>query len=90
MGEKEYKMIPKDQMINGMWYNGICRNANFAMWDGQLGKFRHLRNKFGWFMEEIEHFDDVKEGRLDGFIPVEEVNPIDYKILHQIRNDVGY
>lgn len=88
--EKEYEMIPKDQMIDGMWYNGICRNTRFAMWDKKVGKFRYLRNKFGWFMEQIEHFEDVKETRLDGFIPVKKLKSVNEKILCNIRHDVGY
>lgn len=84
------RYIPKTEMIDGEWYQGICRNAQIAMWDKDLGKFRHLRHKFGWFMEEIEHFDDVKEVRLDGFIPVKLVEKVDYGELIRIRREVGY
>jgi hypothetical protein len=73
-----------------MWYNGVCRNANFAMWDKDIGKFRHFRNKFGWFMEEIKHFEDVKDDGVDGFIPIEEVHPLNYKILRSLKEKVGY
>ncbi len=88
---EDIKYLTKIEMEDGQWYQGICRNAQIAMWDKNLDKFRHLRNKFGqWFMEEIEHFDDVKEVRLDGFIPVKKVIKIDGGELARIRREVGY
>ena len=87
---EKLRYIPKTEMKDAQWYHGVCRNAHIAMWDKDLDKFRHLRYKFGYFMEEIEHFDDVKETRFDGFIPVKEVEEIDMKRAYQIRHEVGY
>lgn len=87
---EDIKYLTKTEMKDGEWYQGICRNAQIAMWDTKLDKFRHLRNKFQWFMETIEHFDDVKEKRADGFIPVKEIEKIDYTELMRIRREVGY
>lgn len=47
------KWIPKDQLVEGQWYDGKCRNASRAQWKD--GKFHYRRFKFGdSFLEEIE------------------------------------
>lgn len=49
--------IPKDQLEEGAWYEGKCRNASKAQWE--RGKFHYQRYKFGhWFHEEIECPED--------------------------------
>jgi len=81
------KMIPKALMEEG-WYNGICRNNTVACWDGE--KFQYLRYKFGYRLDTIPHFEDVKETGGDGFIPIERINRIDYKEINRIKEEVGY
>ena len=39
---------------------------------------------------KTELASDVKEVRLDGFIPVKEVKKVDYGELVRIRREVGY
>ena len=70
--------IKKENIEEG-WYVGFCRNANEAFWDGN--KFLYLRYKFGWVWDTIDHFDDVKNKRIDGFVPIEKlvIKKIDYK-----------
>jgi len=65
-------MIPKDQLKNGMYYKGSCRNARIAMWDSRNQNFVHLRTKFtSIFSETINHPED--DTGFDVFIPVEEI-----------------
>lgn len=61
-----YQIIPLNEMIVGECYNGRCRNATLAYWDGE--KFIHYRNKFGFiFLEDIKHPEN--EYRYDVFLP---------------------
>lgn len=44
--------IPKEQLEEGAWYKGKCRNNSVAWYVG--GKFHYLRYKFGnVFAEEL-------------------------------------
>lgn len=86
---EKLKMIPKDQMEHG-WYNGICRNNHMAYWDDKEKIFYYLRYSFGFYMDKIEHFEDVKDKRLDGFIPIQKVDRIDWKETKRIQEEVGY
>lgn len=81
-------MIPKAEMKTGMYYRGICRNSYVALWNGKM--FESFRYKFGYMLDEIEHFEDVKESGGDGFIPVEEIADIEQELQWQIKNEVGY
>lgn len=61
------KAIPKERLIKGNYYAGICRNANIARWDGE--KFIHWREKFSnFFLEDIPYWE--LDGTFDGFIPI--------------------
>jgi hypothetical protein len=66
-------IIPKHDLKTGHYYEGICRNAHVARWDGS--KFWYWRNKFGGrFVEWIMHPDD--DGVFDVFHPEKEIqNP---------------
>ena len=80
-------MIPKNEMRVGD-YKGFCRNSSVAYWNGST--FQYMRCKFGdWFIEEIEHFEDVKNKGTDGFIPIEAIE-IDYSEMHELKKEVGY
>lgn len=81
-------MIPKKDMVTGTYYKGFCRNTYVALWDGK--QFIHIRNKFGYFVETIEHFEDVKDKGIDGFVPVEIIDYLDSGTLRKIRFDIGY
>lgn len=41
-------------------------------------------------MDRIEHFEDVKEVKLDGFIPVQEIPNLDWREIQRIKTEVGY
>lgn len=87
--EEQLEMIPKSQMKEG-WYNGHCRNAHMAYWDASTQMFFYLRYSFSFYMDKIEHFEDVKEKRQDGFIPIERVERINWVDVNRIKEEVGY
>lgn len=87
--EPKLKMIPKSEMKQG-WYNGICRNNHTAYWDEKDGMFYYIRYSFGFYMDKIEHFDDVKDKRLDGFVPIEKIERFDFAELQELKNSIGY
>ena len=73
-------MIPKEELVDGGQYNGHrWRNDNVAKWDGFKGVFVTINYTMGeYFIEEIPHFVDVMNTRLDGFIPFEKIEKINF------------
>ena len=66
-----YKIIPKSELIINKKYNGNCRNASEAVWNGE--KFIYKRYKFGTdYIEKINHYED--DDGYDVFVPIEEIN----------------
>ena len=66
--ETHYKIIPKSELIINKKYNGNCRNASEAVWNGE--KFIYKRHKFGTtYSEEINHYED--DDGYDVFVPIE-------------------
>jgi hypothetical protein len=44
------------------------------MWDGEKKVFLTINYTMGnFYVEEIKHFEDVAETRIDGFIPFEKI-----------------
>lgn len=71
--EENYRAIPKKELVAGKEYNGVCRNASKAVWNGE--KFVYDRHKLGGkYTEKIDHFEDDKECGYDVFVPIEEIN----------------
>lgn len=65
--ETHYKIIPKSELIPNKEYEGVCRNASKAIWNGK--KFIYTRHKFGATCnEEINHYEDDDE--YDVFVPI--------------------
>ena len=63
---KIFKIIPKEEMLEGEFYIGFCRNARIAQWVGE--KFIYVRNKYNFeFLEKIKHPED--EYHFDVFMP---------------------
>lgn len=63
--------IPKEKLVVGKCYEGSCRNASNAVWNGE--KFTYRRTKFGYtYDEDINHFQD--DDGFDLFVPLKEVN----------------
>jgi hypothetical protein len=59
-------ILPREQLVDGTYYVGRCRNATIARWHAGRGVFLHWRKKFDWiFVEEIKH--PVDEPNFDVF-----------------------
>ena len=59
--------IPKKDLIIGKTYLGECRNADRAVWNGEV--FIYQRTKFGYtYPEKINHFED--DNGFDLFVPI--------------------
>ena len=59
--------IPLDQLEIGARYEGTCRNASEAVWNGK--QFEYKRYKFGdWMDARINHFQE-DDGN-DLFVPI--------------------
>jgi len=75
-------MIPKKDMVGGEYYNGHrWRGKHVAMWDAEKKVFLTINYTMGnFYVEEVQHFEDVAETRIDGFIPFEKINQINLHI----------
>jgi len=69
------RMIPKKDLIGGVYYNGHrWRGKHVAMWDAEKEAFLTINYTMGnFFLEELQHYEDVDETRIDGFIPFIEI-----------------
>jgi hypothetical protein len=64
--------IPKNQLVHGSYYDGLCRNTSLARWDEENDTFWHWRTKFSErFTETISHPDD--DHTYDVFYPLKKV-----------------
>jgi hypothetical protein len=62
--------IPKRNLKVNVTYEGSCRNADIAKWNGK--KFEYVRNKWGEsFIDTVPHFED--DMYYDVFIPIKEI-----------------
>ena len=62
--------IPKNKLVIGKRYLGKCRNADIAIWLGDV--FEYQRYKFSCtFPEKINHFED--DNGYDLFVPIREL-----------------
>jgi hypothetical protein len=70
-------ILPKDQLVHGVYYKGRCRNATIARWNGVENCFYHWREKFGRiYIETVKYPTDVVEPWWDVFDVIEELpNP---------------
>jgi hypothetical protein len=41
-------------------------------------------------LDTIEHFEDVKEQRLDGFVPVERIERLTPEEYWKVKAEIGY
>lgn len=70
-GGKPEDILDKDELVVGKTYRGRCRNADEAVWNGQV--FEYQRNKFGHiFTETIQHPEDFCG--FDVFMPSRKLN----------------
>jgi hypothetical protein len=75
---KHNLLLDKKSLDRGYVYEGDCRNATFAYWDGS--KFTYLRNKFGnKFLEDINH--PIDDDGFDVFIPYKKVTELNQEVI---------
>jgi hypothetical protein len=83
VGEKEYKefyvprliaagAIPKADLVDNQFYFGEYRNANVGKWIAEKNVFEHWRYKFGFRIDECNHFEDDDGFAL--FVPIRLAN----------------
>ena len=81
--EKEYKefyvprliaagAIAKADLVDGQFYFGDYRNANVGKWLAEKNVFEHWRYKFGFRIDECNHFEDDNGFAL--FVPIRLAN----------------
>jgi len=64
----KFKFLNKEELEDGAYYIGRCRNARIARWCAAENQFYHWRVKFGnIFIETIKHPAD--EQQFDVFYP---------------------
>ena len=69
-------VIRKDDLIDGAYYQGDCRNADVAMWDAKGNCFWYMRQKFTRrFKEQINHIAD--DDGYDLFMPFQKLDDKD-------------
>ncbi len=74
--DENYEPIKKSNLIKGQIYDGICRNASRATWDGE--KFHYERTKFRRTYDEvINHYEDDDGYGYDVFVPIKRINDCD-------------
>ena len=67
--DENYEPVRKSELVKGQTYDGICRNAHKAIWDGN--EFVYERTKFGMtYDEKINHYEDDNEYGYDVFVPI--------------------
>jgi hypothetical protein len=70
-------VVPKNKLVDGCYYYGLCRNAEVAQWVAAKHCFVYMRCKFGFrFPEDILHLED--DNGFDLFVPLgvaEEIKP---------------
>jgi hypothetical protein len=49
-----------------------------------------MRYKFGFQLDTIEHFEDVKDKGFDGFVPVEKIERIPIDKQWEVKDEIGY
>jgi hypothetical protein len=89
--------IKKEDLEDYTYYQGLrFRGHGIAQWDKKLDRFIIIAYEWGVpVIEKLEHFADVVESRLDGFVPIEELDRNKYydirkmdpkKIEEEIKN----
>ncbi len=73
----ELGAITKKDLIIGKYYYGKCRNADVCMWDGKV--FQHMRYKFGYYNDNVNHFED--DNGYDLFVPLRITEPKENEII---------
>lgn len=64
--------IPKNNLVDGVWYYGEYRNSDCGKWDANKQEFGLWRHKFGWMWDTCNHFQDDNGFAL--FVPIRAAN----------------
>ena len=64
--------IPKNELVDGQFYFGEYRNANVGRWIAEKQVFEHWRYKFGYRLDDCNHFEDDNGYAL--FVPIRLAN----------------
>jgi hypothetical protein len=64
--------IPKADLVDNQFYFGDYRNANVGKWLAEKNVFEHWRYKFGFRVDECNHFEDDDGFAL--FVPIRLAN----------------
>ena len=64
--------IPKNELVDGQFYFGEYRNANVGRWLAEKQVFEHWRYKFGYRLDDCNHFEDDNGYAL--FVPIRLAN----------------
>lgn len=76
----ELGAISKNELEDGEWYYGECRNSDFGKWDEKEQNFIIMRNKFGnYYKDTCNHFED--DDGFDLFVPLRKANEEELKII---------
>jgi hypothetical protein len=75
--------IPKDKLVDGVWYYGDYRNSNFGKWDAIKQEFGLWRYKFGWRWDTCNHFQDDNDFAL--FVPIRKATEEEVEKQNQIE-----
>lgn len=82
------RIISKEDLQDKAWYQGYCRNALMAQWDGKTETFVITRWKYGFpFTEAVKHINDER-GNADAFVPIKWVEPLNRAHVDRLLNDV--
>lgn len=73
-------MLRPEELEDGKYYLGDCRNSTIACWSARHQTFAYNRRKFGTtYTEEIEH--PVHDDGFDLFVPIAQWNPEPSEII---------
>ena len=68
-------VLRKEDLNDGEYYQGECRNSSLAMWDAENNCFWYMRTKFtSTYKESINHLSDDNEHDL--FIPFKHIKEV--------------
>lgn len=81
----ELGAIPKDKLEDGVLYYGNYRNTNLGKWNKKTEKFDHYRYKFGFQMDDCNHFEDDDGFAL--FVPLRKANEEELEHIKKIENE---
>lgn len=83
-------MIARENLKDGRYYIGYCRNSYIGLWDEKASLFRIISYQFSHYLDTVKYLGDIIDTTEDGFIPIEEIKSINEENLEKIKKEVGY